>query len=64
MIWKKTTTLIKTPYNNKGPCRVYFAPFAGDLLVGFLGSGGALNQKVWINCYDELGIKTKTIQYN
>lgn len=61
---EKTTTLIKTPYNNKGPCCVYFAPFAGDLLVGFLEYCDGSNEKAWINRYDELGQKTKTIQYN
>lgn len=61
---EKITTLIETPYNHKGPCCVYFAPFAGDLLVGILGSGGDFNQKVWINRYNELGQVTKTIQCN
>lgn len=60
---EKITTLINTPYNNKGPCCVYFAPFAGDLLVGFIGYGD-LDNKTWINRYDELGRLKQTIQYN
>lgn len=60
---EKTTTLIKTPYNNKGPCCVYFAPFAGDLLVGFIGYDN-LDNKTGINRYDELGRLKQTIQYN
>lgn len=60
---EKTTTLIKTPYNNKGPCCVYFAPFAGDLLVGFIEYDN-LDNKTWINRYDELGRLKQTIQYN
>lgn len=50
---EKIMILINILYNNKGLCCVYFVFFVGDLFVGFMGYDD-LDNKIWINCYDEL----------